>query len=643
MSGKKWKLLEPIQVGTMKLKNRIVYPPIENLFNNADGSVSDDLIAYYEKRARGGVGMIIVQNSHVDLKASRSAICQLSVASHHMIAGLNKLAETIKSYGAGALIQMGHGGRQTSPDSMPGIDNVAPSPIPSKAVGVIPRELTVPEIVEIEDAFAEAAVRAQMAGFDGAEIHSAHGYLLCQFISPESNVRTDEYGGTFENRCRFALNIVRKVREAVGENFTVGFRFSGDEYIEGGLSQEEGMQYAKVIADTNKIDYIHVSAATYDSFPHLFPVMYYDRGHMQHLSSGVKSVVKNIPVISVGSYNVQVAEQALQAGDADLISIGRGIIADPDLPNKLAAGEVEDIRPCVLGNEGCITRIFSWIPIGCEVNPEVGKERFWEKTPAPIKKKVMIAGGGVAGIEAARVAALRGHDVTLYEKSGELGGHLIEASVPKFKGPVKDLLEWCVLQTKKGTFKVQMKTEVTKRLLEKEKPEVLVIAVGSQFCVPEADGCECINGRDVLLGKAKMGKKVIVIGGGIVGCETALYLAEEFGAQATVVEQLDDILIGMEGMNRTVLIERLEAAKVEIRTGLKLVEIKEDGVVCTNDSGNVEIKGDSVVGCTGVYPDTKTVESLQGIVPETYVIGDAADHYKIYHAFYDAHEAVMRM
>lgn len=638
------KLTEPIKVGTMNLKNRIVYPPIENLFNNADGSVSDELLAYYKERAKGGAGLIIVQNSNVDGKASRSAICQLSIHNHHMIAGLNRLAETIKENGAHAMIQLGHGGRQTSPDSQPGIMDVAPSPIASTAVGVVPRPLTRPEIVEIEDAFAAAAVRAQMAGFDGVEIHSAHGYLLYQFISPLSNKRTDEYGGSFENRCRFALNIVNKVRNAVGKNFTVGFRFSGDEYVPGGMTEEEGVKYAKVIADTGHVDYIHVSAATYESMPHLFPIMYYGHGHLRHLAEGVKRVVNNVPIISVGSYNPHTAEKALQDGAADLISMGRAMIADPELPKKVVEGNIDDVRPCIYGNEGCITRIFSWLPIRCEVNPEMGRERYWKKTPAEVKKKVMVVGGGIAGIEAARVAALRGHEVSLYEKSGELGGHLLEASAPAFKETVRELKDWAVRQAEKGTFKVVMNTEVTKELVKRENPDALVLAVGSLPVMPEGRGCsDATEFRDVLLDKVDVGGRAIIIGGGIVGCETALYLSEEKGKHAVVLEMQDDILIGMEGMNRQVLMERLVASGVEVHTGMKVEEMDDNVVTCTSNTGRHKFEGDTVVACTGLESDTAEVESLKGIVDETYVVGDANHNYKIYNAFEDAHRAVLAM
>ncbi|MFW5796955.1 MAG: FAD-dependent oxidoreductase [Spirochaetota bacterium] len=642
MEVEEMKLMEPIKVGTMNLKNRIVYPPIENLFNNADGSVSDELLAYYKERAQGGAGLIIVQNSNVDGKASRSAICQLSIHNHHMIAGLNRLAETIKENGAHAMIQLGHGGRQTSPDSQPGIMDVAPSPIPSAAVGVVPRPLTRPEIVEIEDAFAAAAVRAQMAGFDGVEIHSAHGYLLYQFLSPLSNKRTDEYGGSFENRCRFALNIVHKVRNAVGKDFTVGFRFSGDEYVPGGVSAEEGVKYAKVIADTEMVDYIHVSAGTYESMPHLFPIMYYGHGHLRHLAEGVKKVVKNVPIISVGSYNPRTAEEALQEGAADLIAMGRAMIADPQLPNKVAAGNLKDVRPCIYGNEGCITRIFSWLPIRCEVNPEMGRERYWKKTPAAVKKKVMVVGGGMAGIEAARIAALRGHEVTLYEKSGALGGHLREASAPAFKETLRELKDWAIHQAEKGTFDVVMNTEVTEELVEQENPDALVLAVGSLPVMPEGNGCsDATEFRDVLLENVDVGGRAVIIGGGIVGCETALYLTEEKGKNAVVLEMQDDILIGMEGMNRQVLIERLHAAGVEIHTGMKVEEMDDNVVICTNEQGRHRFEGDTVIACSGLESDTGEVQRLEGIVDETYVVGDANRNYKIYNAFEDAHRAAM--
>lgn len=645
MSKSNWKLLEPVKVGTMSLRNRMVMAPMETKHNNADGSVSQDMIDYYVERAKGGVGLIVVQNSAVDTIASRSASSQLCINTDHMIAGLSKLAEAIKLDGAASVIQLGHGGRQTRPGCNPGIQNVAPSPIPSDAVGVMPKELTLDEIEAIENAFADAARRAEMAGFDGVEIHAAHGYLIGEFISPKTNLRKDKYGGLLENRARFALEIIAKVRAMLGGDFTVGFRVSADEYVPGGLTLNEAAEYAKLVADAG-VDYIHVSAGTYESRPHLFPIMYYERGHLLHLAEGIKTVVKGVPIIAVGSLDVELGEKALQEGKADLVAFGRGLIADPELPNKLAADKVEDIRPCILGNEGCLSNLAKGRPLRCEVNPAAGREATFRMTPATAKKKVMVIGGGIAGMEAARTAAIRGHDVTLVEKSDHLGGHLIEASVPRFKGAVKELLNWAERQVNKGDIKVQLNTEATPSIIKEAKPEVLIVAIGSTCKAPSLAGRDkssVIMGTEVLLGQKEPGAEVVVIGGGTVGSEAALYIAEELKKRVTIVEMLDDILIGHELLNKTVLKERLQAAGVAVRTGWILREVTDKGVVCEDKNWQMhEIAADTVVLCTGFEARKDMVEEFKGFAPEVYAIGDCVEARRIYNAFEDAWRAVLK-
>ncbi len=644
MKAQNWRLLEPVKVGTLSLKNRIVMPPMETIHNNADGSVSQDTIDYYAERAKGGVGLIIVQNSHVDTKASRSAIGMLSIATDHMIAGLSKLAEVIKLNGAAAIIQLGHGGRQANPECNPGVQNVAPSPIPWSG-GPMPKELTLEELEAIQNAFANAARRAMWAGFDGVEIHGAHGYLIGEFISPKTNLRKDKYAGSLANRARFVLEIIDKVRAMVGNDFTVGFRMSGDEFVDGGLGPDEAAKYAKIVADTGKVDYIHVSGATYESFPHLFPVMYYERSHLLHLAEGVKKLVNNIPIITVGSLDVETGEKALWAGKADLVAIGRGLIADPELPNKLATGKVEDIRPCILGNEGCLSRVFLANPVRCEVNPACGREAAFKMTPAIKKKSVMVIGGGIAGMEAARTAAIRGHDVTLVEKSNRLGGHLIEASVPEFKSPVKELLVWAERQVNRGGIKVRLNTEATASLIKQAKPDVLIVAVGSECSappVPGRDKSSVVTETDVFLNQGEIGTEVVVIGGGTVGCETALYIAEGAKKKVTIVEMLDDLLVDQELFNKMVLVERLQAASVAIRTGLMLREITDKGVVCEDRNWQMhELAADTVVLCTGFRARTELVDKFTGLAPEVYTIGDCVEARNIYNAFEDAWRAVL--
>lgn len=637
-----WKLLEPVKVGTMSLRNRIVMPPMCTRLAAPDGSVTKRMIDYYSERARGGVGMIIVEYSWIDEKESRAAISQLSVHSDHMITGLGELAEAIKVHGAGAVLQICHAGRQTTSAIM-GKQPVAPSAVPCKFLRVMPRELTLAEIEEIQDAFAEAARRAKQAGFDGVEIHGAHGYLICQFLSPYTNRRTDKYGGPLENRALFALETLEKIREKVGSQFTVGYRMSADEYVPGGLTLEETAKFAEMLEEVG-VDYIHVSAGIYETLHHVVQPTYIERAHLLHLAEGIKKRVE-VPVIAVGSLDVETAEKALREGKADLVSLGRALIADPEIPKKLIEGRIEDIRPCIRGNEGCISRFFTGQTIRCEVNPAAGRECEFRIVPATLKKNVVVIGGGIAGMEAARVAALRGHKVTLIEKEEKLGGHAIEASVPKFKDDIRRLLSWLTKQVEKVGVEVKLKTEATPEFVKMLKPDVLIIAVGSDYIVPTIPGINkpfVATAADVLLGRKAVGEKVVVIGGGLVGCETALFIAEELKKKVTIVEMLDEILIGVEPICVMALMERLRKAGVKIHTGWYLEEVTDKGVICTDKKWRRhEIEADTVVLAMGLTARKELVEKFKGLAPEVYVIGDCVEARKIYHAFEDAWRAVL--
>ncbi len=642
--NKKWKLLEPIQVGTMLLRNRIVMPPMFTCSSRPDGSVTKTTLDYYSERAKGGAGAIIVEFSYVDNIASRAAPGQLGIYNDHMLAGLNELAETIKAHGTTAFIQIHHGGRECWPTAT-GRQSVAPSAIPCGVVGGMPKALDIAEIAAIQEAFTDAAGRAKRAGFDGVELHGAHGYLLCEFLSPYTNRRIDKYGGRLENRARFPLEIVEKVRDRVGGGFVVGYRMSADEYVLGGLNLEETTPFARMLEDAG-VDYIHVSGGIYESAHHTLVPLYVEKAHHVHLARGIKEAV-SIPVVTVGAHDIYTAEEALQAGKADLVAMGRALIADPQLPRKLGTGTIEDIRPCIRGSEGCSSRVDVGMTMRCEVNPACCREASFTITPAPKKKRVMIVGGGIAGLEAARLCALRGHEVTLLEKGDGLGGHLAEAAVPSFKEDTGRLLDWSTTQIQKLGVHVELKTEVGPSFVRRHKPDVLILAVGSDFVVPEVPGSDkacAMKPDDVLLGRQTVGDRVVVVGAGLIGCETALYLAEEYKKTVAIVEMLGQMLTDVPGVCQIALTARLKEAGVEIHLGWHLDEIRDNGVVCSDKKWQKHgIEADSVVLATGLREREEQSDRFQGLAPEVYAIGDCVRARKIYNCFEDAWRVALQI
>ena len=630
------KLFEPIRVGNCTFKNRIVMPPMETRLNTISGDVTKELIDYYTERARGGVAAIIVENTFVDDKESRSSLISSGLYTDHLIRGKGLLADAIKDNGAIAIIQLSHGGRQANGKANP-LQPVAPSAVMCSVTQRMPRPLSVPEIIEIEDAFAEAAARAKQAGFDGVEIHGAHGYLICSFLSPYTNKRTDEYGGSPENRGRFAKNILRKVREKVGGDFIVGIRLSGSEFIEGGLTIEDSVAFVPTINDL--VDYISMSGSNYESAAlHNITAMYLPGGEYIQFAQAVKKVTDK-PVITVGSLDADMGEQILREGKADLIALGRALIADPQLPNKLKQRKPEEIRPCCRGNEGCISRFYRGLAIRCEVNPACGQEAAFRIKKTADKKKIVIAGGGIAGMESARIADLMGHEVILLEKSGRLGGHLVEGGAPTFKEKTSDFLDWLRLQIKKSNVNVRLNTAATPELITELQPDAFIIAVGSHYADPPIPGIECTLHADRALLDELDAKKIVVIGGGLVGSETALTLAE-LGKQVTIIEMLPEIVPDHEPGAKAALTFQLNEKNVAIQTGKKVKQITSDGVVCEDGQ---KVSCELVVNATGLAANCQEVRTLSDIVPNTYVIGDCVAARKIYNATHEAWKTVFKI
>ncbi len=612
----------PFKLGKVTLRNRIVLPPMETRMSTVDGDVMQEMIDYYEAIAKGGCGLIIIENTYIDDLESRSSLASSGLSNDHLMPRKAMLAEAIKDQGCAVVMQLSHGGRQANAAAT-GTECVAPSAIPSEFVKRMPRALTVEEIHRIEDDFAKAANRALRAGYDGVEIHGAHGYLLSEFLSPGANKRTDEYGGSFENRLRIVDEIVDKVRAATSPDFIVGFRISVNEYLgKEGLEPDEACQFVKAIED--KLDYVHCSAGTYVTKGQgICQPVYQPAGKLLPLAEQMKKTV-NIPVIAVGSLDFNRAEMALSQGQADLVAIGRQQICDHEFANKVMEERFDDIRPCCRGNEGCQSGFFKVYPMRCELNPQVGREGKYKIRKTRDPKRLVVIGGGCAGMEAARVGDLMGHDVILLEKSDHLGGHYDEAVIPPFKVKTEEYAEWQKRQLKKGGAAVVLNADTSPDAVADLKPDLVIVAVGSNYLVPPFDGKEYAMYADhALFNQDEVGSSAIVIGGGLVGCETAMTLAENKGCSVTVVEMLEGLNMNMDTSARNTMLERMDNDGIKSMCSCKVKEIVSDGIVCTNAEGEEQsLKADTVVIAMGLTADEENAAQYEHKGMKTVRIGD---------------------
>jgi len=595
------------------------------------------MIKHYREIASGGVGLVMVEFSHVDKKSSKSNYCQLSVAGDEYIPGLSWLAMTIKQNGAKAGLQISHAGGQR-------YLMTPPKKVPSRAFWEAiqgkgepaPEELTFEEIEEIVEAFGDAALRAKKAAFDLVEVHACHGYLITEFLSPATNRRTDQYGGPFENRIRLLTEIVENVREKVGLDYPITVRLNGSEYLEGGITIEESSETARIL-EKNGVNAVHISGGTHRNSDKLVVPMYWSRGYQVWAAEAIRRAVQ-IPVIASGSVTTpELAEEILKEKKADFISLARPLLADPFFPKKTEEGRSEDITPCIRCNVGCQGR-----PEGsltCTVNIAAGKEDEFKIKPLVKRKKVAVIGGGPAGMEAARVAAMMGHQVILFEKR-KMGGMLIEASVPEFKADLRLLINYLSAQLKKLKVKV-LHEEADVETIKRRAVEVVIIAGGGTQIVPDVPGIDkpiTVSALDVLHGD-KVGKEVIVVGGGLVGCETALFLAEQ-NKKVTIVEMLEQVLPEMNVAGpRSAFFERLNKHRVRIETNTKLDEITKDGIVATNREGKkTKFKGNTVVLALGLKSDSKLYDEITSLPKiAVYSVGDYAEPRNIYDALHEGH------
>ncbi len=625
-------LMQEFSLGGLSLRNRIVMAPMLSRLCNTDGSVSQKLIDYYVERAKGGAGLIIVEYCYIDQKESKARHGQMGAYHDRLIAGLAELAESIQECGARTILQICHAGRSSS-EKFTGLKPIAPSAIPNYA-NEKPREMSEEEIESTVQAFADAAYRARAAGFDGVELHGGHGYLIAQFLSPYTNTRQDRYG---QDRSLFGLQVLDRVRSKVGQDYVVGYRISGDEFMQGGLTAQDAQEFS-VRLERQGIDYIHVSGGSAETGQNIVIPVYFPQGHLLHLAQGIKQKV-HVPVIAVGAiHEPRLAEDALLSGKADLIAMGRALITDPALPEKIRTDRLDDICPCLRCNEGCRNRMMEDKAQRCAVNAEVGRERLMIIRPAAKPKRVCIIGGGPAGLEAARTLSLRGHRVTLFEQQERLGGLLRYASVPDFKSEMRHFLEYLIRQVDALKVDIRYRCCATIDMVKEMMPDAVVLATGSRPLLPRIPGVDrpfVTSALDLLSGSSQPGRKVLIAGGAAMGCEIAAHLAGQ-GREVTLLEMRSEIALDLEPRARMALLSLLKRGKVEVLEGWKLEKIDNGGVVVADEDQNRKmIEGDTLILATGFTPNQDLIKPLRERFSEIHIIGDCLKPRKIYQAIHE--------
>ncbi len=594
------KLFSPVKIGRLRLKNRIIFPPISTNLASVEGEVTDRMIYHYARRARGGAALVIVENACIDYPATMAGATQPRLDDEKFVPALSLLVESIHRYGALAFVELTHQGIYAKNFPL-----IAPSDVPLRQDGVRPKVLEHDEIEEVADQFARAALIAKKAGFDGVEIEAAHGLLVNQFLSPIANKRRDEYGGNTENRTRFAKLIIDKIRTLCGNDFPVTARIGVIDYLEGGVTIKEGIKISKKFEEYGYTA-LHADVGFGNKEKRLEP-MAYPQAWRSDLARKLKDSGIKIPIIAVGVIREpEVAEELLENGTADIVALGRTLIADPDWPLKALSGHEKEIRKCVGCSECIVSRHAAGTAIRCGVNPNVGKTESYEDIfPVRTPKKIVVVGAGPAGLEAARIGALKGYKVVLFEKENEIGGAIRLATIPPGKEKLKWLIEYYEHELKNLGVEVRTSTEATREVIEKEKPDEVIIAIGAEPLRPPIKGIDSENVTDyveVLSRRVKIhGKKVVIGGGGLVGCETALYLAKEEN-EVTIVEMLDDVALDMEPISRGYLLRELKDAKVRILTSSKITSIENGKVNLKKGEETSEISFENFVMAFGGKP-----------------------------------------
>ena len=653
-------LFTPYRIGGVELKNRFAMAPMGPLgLGDAQGGFNQRGIDYYTARARGGVGLIVTGVTFVDNQVEEHGMPNCPSPTYNSVQFIRtarELTERVHAYNAKIFLQMSGGfGRVTIPTNLGEYPPVAPSPIQHRWLDKTCRALTAEEIRTIVRQFGAGAYHAKRAGFDGVQIHAVHeGYLIDQFAISLFNHREDEYGGSLENRLRFAREIVEEIKSRCGADFPVTLRYSpksfikdlrqgalpGESFEEKGRDLEEGVEAAKLLVSYG-YDALDVDVGSYDSWWWSHPPMYQEKGLYMPYARLMKETV-SVPIICAGRMDdPNRAADALRGGVCDIISLGRPLLADPEYVNKLRAGRQACIRPCISCQEGCMGRIQEYSMINCAVNPQAGRERVTDYRPVLRPKRVLVAGGGVAGCEAARVLAERGHLPHLFEQSGRLGGNLHAAGVPSFKEDDRALIRWYEQELRRLQVPVRLNTRVTPQLAEEGNYDAVIVATGSRpKTLPLDGGAPVADATRILLGEVPCGERVVVVGGGLVGCETALWLAQE-GKSVTIVEALDRLMAVNRPLchaNSEMLERLLPFHGVDILTSARVQGWWEGGLAVSTPAGPRTLPCDTVVTAVGFSQENSLYYALRDRTAELYLLGDARKVANIMYAVWDAFE-----
>ena len=620
-------LCAPLRVGPVTLRNRMCSAPMGFPDLTADGCLTEGAIAFYENRARGGAAIVTISEACVDYVNGKSHGRLINLQNPGVLAGLTNAARAIRRHGALASIELNHAGMLSDFDVVQSerqrdaAVHYGPSAC-TLPTGTVVEEMSVAQIKAAVDCFARGAALVKRAGFDMLMVHAGHGWLIHQFLSPLTNRRTDAYGGTFENRARLALEILDAVRAAVGPGFPIELRFSAMEQASGGITLSDAVAFAELVQD--KVDILHVSAGGEPDFSVTHPPMFAEPGCNVKYAAEIKKHVR-IPVATVGALNEPAQmEEILASGQADIVCMARALLADPELPKKVEQNRTDEILRCIR----CLTchaeRMLTQTRI-CALNPQIGREyeaKFAAPPTAP--KRLLIAGGGPGGMQAAVTAAARGHRVTLCEKTGELGGNLrSEMNVP-FKQGFPKYIETMRRRMELAGVEVRLNTEVTPAFVRDFAPDALFVALGAEAAVPPIpgiDGSNVVFGVDLERREAEIGAKIAVLGGGLVGCESGLYLAQK-GHNVTIIEMRGDVAVDANPRHRPALLAQL-SAHTTVRTGLRATAITAEGVECLDaKEDKVFIPADTVLCAAGLKPRRDAVDALRGTAPIVEVIGD---------------------